>query len=69
MKKDKPTYNPENFPLTGLVRKPPILAFLQISNTKFYDAIKHGDIPKPIKLGGVSAWRAEDIRRVDGYEA
>lgn len=55
------------FPTTGLVRKPQILEFLSISHTKFYDAINDGTIPKPVKIGSVSAWRAEDIRHVAGY--
>ena len=58
----------QNFPTEGLARKPQVLAFLNISNTKLYEAIKRGEIPAPIKLGKVSAWKAIDIRRLAGYD-
>ena len=61
------TLNP--FPTTGLVRKPQVLAFLNIGNTKLHNDIRAGKFPGPVKLGKVSAWRAEDVRAIAGYNA
>jgi prophage regulatory protein len=45
-----------------LLRLRDVLALLPISRTSFYDGIKIGLYPQPIKLGKrTSAWRERDI--------
>lgn len=57
-----------SMPLEGYVRLPAVLAFLAIGKTAFYQGIKNGIFPEPIKLTKrTSVWRASDIRKiVDG---
>jgi len=39
---------------------PPLIP---VSKTAWYDGIKHGFFPKPVKLGNrTSAWRNQDIK-------
>ena len=49
------------FPETGLVRLPQVLTALPISKSGWYEGIADGKYPRPIKLGRISLWRAEDI--------
>jgi len=60
-------------PETGFVRlhqiignkkaNPPIPAIIPVSNTSWWDGVKSGKYPKPVKLGArTTAWRVEDIR-------
>lgn len=60
-------------PQTGFVRlhqiignpkaNPPIPAIIPISSTAWWDGVKNGKFPRPVKLGPrTTAWRAEDIR-------
>lgn len=62
-------------PRTGFLRLPQIIGsrrttpptpgLLPISRSKWYDGIKRGIYPAPVKLGPrVSAWRVEDIRQL-----
>jgi predicted DNA-binding transcriptional regulator AlpA len=62
-----------SLPETGFLRikqilgdpkaNPPIPALLPISNSAFWDGIKKGLYPRPVKLSArTSAWRVEDIR-------
>lgn len=37
---------------------------LPLSKSSFYNAIKDGRVPAPVKLGRASAWRAEDVRKL-----
>jgi prophage regulatory protein len=37
---------------------------LPLSKSTFYAAIKSGRAPAPIKLGRISAWRQEDVRKL-----
>jgi prophage regulatory protein len=54
------TVNGERLP-----RLPEILALLQISKTAWYDGIKAGMFPSPIKWGKRTArWRESDIVRI-----
>ena len=56
------------FPTTGLVRLKEVLAPegpIPVSRSTWYQGIKDGRFPKPVKLGvRSSAWRAEDIWRL-----
>ena len=53
-------------PSTGLVRLPAILAPhgpIPVSKSSWWQGIKDGRYPKPVKLGPrITAWRVEDIR-------
>jgi len=55
-----------SFPTTGLVRLSEILAPrgpIPVSKSTWWEGIKTGRFPKPIKLSErVTCWRAEDIR-------
>lgn len=59
-------------PRTGFLRlkqiigdrdaKPPVPPLIPISKSSWWDGIKTGRFPKPVKLGPhTTAWRAEDI--------
>lgn len=60
-------------PATGFLRltqiignpnaKPPIPAIIPVKKTTWWNGVKSGLYPKPVKLGPrVTAWRVEDIR-------
>lgn len=50
-------------PPEGFVRLPVVLRVLGIGKTSFWEGIKVGRFPKPIKLGPrTSVWRVDDIR-------
>lgn len=50
-------------PHEGFVRLPQVLHVLGIGKTTFWEGIKTGRFPAPIKLGPRTAvWRVEDIR-------
>ena len=43
--------------------QPPIPAIVPVCKTGWWDGVKTGRYPKPVKLGPrVTAWRVEDIR-------
>ena len=59
----KVTYVPEPLPPTGLVRLPTVLAAVQVGRTSWWNGVRDGRFPQPIKLGPrTTVWRAEDIR-------
>lgn len=50
-------------PETGFVRLPQILAVIPVSKSTWWQGIKQGRFPSPVKLSmRVTAWRVEDIR-------
>lgn len=62
-----------HLPETGFLRlpqiignpdaKPPIPAIIPVKKSCWWDGVKAGRFPKPVKLGPrVTAWRVEDIR-------
>jgi prophage regulatory protein len=52
-------------PETGFVRLPIILEVLPISKSTWWNGIKDGRFPKPVKLGPrTSAWPVESIRQL-----
>ena len=64
-----------NIPETGFLRlphiignpkaNPPIPAIVPICKTAWWDGVRSGRFPQPVKLGPrTSAWRAGDIRRL-----
>lgn len=54
----------------GLLRLWQVLEILPVSKSTFYQRIREGDFPAPIKNGGCSFWRISDIatliRRISG---
>ncbi|MGX8784331.1 helix-turn-helix transcriptional regulator [Legionella pneumophila] len=62
-------------PLTGLLRipqilgspnsSPPIVPLIPVGKSTWWEGVKTGRFPKPIKLGPrITAWKAEDIRQL-----
>ena len=62
-----------NLPAVGYVRlpqiignpkaDPPIPAVYPVGKTTWWDGVRSGRFPKPVKLGpNITAWRVEDIR-------
>ena len=50
-------------PETGFVRLPQVLSVIPIGKTCWWEGVKSGRFPKPVKLSPrCTAWRAEDIR-------
>ncbi len=50
-------------PPEGVVRLPVVLKVLGIGKTTWWNGIKIGRYPRPVKLGPrMSVWRVEDIR-------
>ena len=50
-------------PELGLIRLPEVLKIIPVGKSTWWQGIKTGRFPKPVKLGKrVSAWRVEDIR-------
>jgi predicted DNA-binding transcriptional regulator AlpA len=42
---------------------PPVPALIPVSKTTWWDGVKSGRFPKPVKLGPrTTTWRVEDIR-------
>jgi len=72
LSKQEPT-TMNQLPETGFLRlpqiigdpkaKPPIPPIIPVKKTCWWDGVKAGRFPKPVKLGPrVTAWRVEDIR-------
>ncbi len=64
-----------NLPATGFLRlsqilgnpnaEPPVPAIIPVKKTTWWNGVKSGLYPKPVKLGPrVTAWRVEDIREL-----
>lgn len=50
-------------PETGFLRLPAVLKLIPVGKSTWWDGVKQGRFPKPVKLGPrITAWRAEDIR-------
>lgn len=50
-------------PSTGFIRLPQVLSLFPVSRTAFYQGIKEGRFPAPVKLSErTAAWRVSDIR-------
>jgi len=68
----------QNLPETGFLKlsqiinvrdkradsKPPTTPLIPVGRTRWYAGIKTGEFPAPVKLGNMSLWRVEDIRRL-----
>ena len=44
-------------------RPPPVLPLIPVSKSTWWDGVRSGRYPQPVKLGPrITAWRVEDIR-------
>jgi len=51
-------------PDTGFLRQRQVLAFVPISKSTLWRHVRARSFPSPVKLSaGITAWRAEDVRR------
>jgi predicted DNA-binding transcriptional regulator AlpA len=54
-----------DIPETGFLRLPQVLSVIPVGKTCWWEGVKAGRFPKPIKLSArCTAWRAEDIREL-----
>lgn len=52
-----------NLPITGYVRINLILKLIPVGRSSWWQGVKEGRFPQPIKIGPrTTAWRVEDIR-------
>lgn len=62
MEEQMPTENITVIPTTGFLRLNQVLRFIPVGKTAWYDGIKEGRYPAPVKLGPrTAAYRAQDI--------
>ena len=55
----------EHIPETGFVRLSQVLTVIPIGKTSWWEGVKEGRFPKPVKLSPrCTAWKAEDIRHL-----
>lgn len=54
-----------SLPTEGLVRLSTVLQFVPVSRSTWWQGVKTGRFPQPVKLGTrTTCWRASDIRRL-----
>jgi predicted DNA-binding transcriptional regulator AlpA len=52
-----------DIPETGFMRLPQVLTVIPVGKTCWWEGVKSGRYPKPVKLSPrCTAWRAEDIQ-------
>jgi prophage regulatory protein len=66
--------NMNSLPQTGFLRlpqiigdpkaTPPIPPIIPVKKSCWWDGVKTGRFPKPVKLGRCTMWRVEDIREL-----
>ena len=63
MKHETPT--PPVLPTAGFLRLPQVQQFFPVAKTTWWEGVRKGRYPKPVKLGpNTTAWRVEDIREL-----
>jgi len=50
-------------PETGFVRLLVVLHHIPVGRSTWWEGVRTGRFPAPVKIGGVTAWRAEDIHK------
>lgn len=56
---------PHSIPSTGFLRLSQVLIFIPVSKSTWWDGVKTGRFPKPVKLGErTTAWRVSDIQNL-----
>jgi predicted DNA-binding transcriptional regulator AlpA len=54
-----------DIPETGFLRLPQVLSVIPLGKTSWWEGVRSGRFPKPVKLSArCTAWRAEDIRQL-----
>lgn len=54
-----------SLPEIGFVRLPQILQVIPVGRSSWWDGVRAGRYPKPVKLGPrTTAWRVSDIREL-----
>lgn len=54
-----------DIPETGFLRLPQVLSVIPVGKTSWWEGVKEGRFPKPVKLSPrCTAWRAEDIHEL-----
>jgi len=43
---------------------PPILPIIPVAKSTWWAGVKTGRFPKPVKIGGATAWKAADIAKL-----
>ena len=52
-----------DIPETGFMRLPQVLSIIPVGKTCWWEGVKSGRFPKPVKLSArCTAWRVEEIR-------
>jgi predicted DNA-binding transcriptional regulator AlpA len=51
-----------SLPETGFVRLPTVLQHIPVSRSTWWEGVRTGRFPQAVKIGDVTAWRAEEIR-------
>jgi len=55
----------QDIPATGFLRLAQVLRLIPLGKTCWWNGVKSGRFPKPVKLSArCTAWRAEDIREL-----
>ena len=55
----------QDIPETGFLRLSQVLTLIPLGKTCWWEGVKSGRFPKPVKLSArCTAWRAEDIRHL-----
>ena len=49
-------------PPMGLIRLPVVLQHIPVARSTWWAGVRDGRFPAPVKIGGVTTWRVEDIR-------
>jgi len=63
MSKDSKIPEIQELPQSGLLRIKKVLRFVPVSRSAWWQGVKDGRFPQPIKLGErTTCWRASDIR-------
>lgn len=58
-----------SLPETGFVRLPVILSLIPIGKSSWWEGVKKGIYPQPVRIGQrVTAWKAEDKRLADIHQ-
>lgn len=57
--------NKSEIPEAGFLRLSQVLRFYPVSRATWYNGVRDGKYPKPVKLAErISAWRVSDIKRL-----
>jgi predicted DNA-binding transcriptional regulator AlpA len=55
----------DSIPESGFLRLPQVLSVIPLGKTSWWEGVRTGRFPKPVKLSArCTAWRVEDIREL-----